>query len=304
MATLTKGYNFVTNDVVTPTKLNNLVDSAQIANIANADISATAGIAHSKLATLAGGAMIVGSSTNVPTARTISGDVTVSNTGAVTIANNAVTSAKLRDSASLSVIGRSADSIGDPDDIRAATDGHVLRRSGNTLGFGTLSALAFPSNFPIQMVQAVKSDTQEVSESGNVWEDITGLSLTLTRLNPSASGKVRIQAVIHNSTNNSNNAIFFQILRGSTAIGIGAAAGNRLRATAQSHYPYSDYSQACTTIDFIDNSPGSSETVTYKIQARTWSTVKGWINRSNNDADAADYIARTISTLTLTELAP
>ncbi len=55
------------------------------------------------------------------------------------IANDAVTNAKLRNSAALSIIGRSANSTGDPADIAAGTDGHVLRRSGTTLGFGTIA---------------------------------------------------------------------------------------------------------------------------------------------------------------------
>lgn len=54
----------------------------------------------------------------------------------VTLPNNAVGNAHLRDSAGLSVIGRSADSSGDPADIVAGTDGHVLRRSGAAVGFG------------------------------------------------------------------------------------------------------------------------------------------------------------------------
>lgn len=55
-------------------------------------------------------------------------------------ANNSVTDARLRDSAALSVIGRSANSTGDPADIAAATDGHVLRRAGTALGFGQIVA--------------------------------------------------------------------------------------------------------------------------------------------------------------------
>jgi hypothetical protein len=62
------------------------------------------------------------------------------------IADNAVTNAKIRDSAALSVVGRSANSTGDPADIAAGTDGHVLRRSGTALGFGTLAAGAFADN--------------------------------------------------------------------------------------------------------------------------------------------------------------
>lgn len=66
------------------------------------------------------------------------GDITVSSSGtAWAIDANVVTDAKLRDSAALSVIGRSANTGGDPADIAAATDGHVLRRFGTTLGFGT-----------------------------------------------------------------------------------------------------------------------------------------------------------------------
>jgi hypothetical protein len=62
------------------------------------------------------------------------------------VADNAVTDAKIRDSAALSVIGRSANSTGDPADIAASSDGEVLRRSGTALGFGTLASTAFADN--------------------------------------------------------------------------------------------------------------------------------------------------------------
>lgn len=66
------------------------------------------------------------------------GDVTVSSSGAVwAVDSDTITDAKLRNSAALSVIGRSANSTGDPADI-AGTDGQVLRVSGTTLGFGTI----------------------------------------------------------------------------------------------------------------------------------------------------------------------
>lgn len=55
------------------------------------------------------------------------------------ISDDAVTNAKLRDSAGLSVIGRSVSSSGDPDDIIAANDNEVLRRSGTNLTFGTVA---------------------------------------------------------------------------------------------------------------------------------------------------------------------
>lgn len=51
-----------------------------------------------------------------------------------------VTNALLRDSAGLSVIGRSANSSGAVADITAASDGDVLFRNGSTLTFGALPA--------------------------------------------------------------------------------------------------------------------------------------------------------------------
>lgn len=51
MATLTKGKTFTSGETVTPTKLHELVDLGTVTNIVDADISASAAIALSKLAT-------------------------------------------------------------------------------------------------------------------------------------------------------------------------------------------------------------------------------------------------------------
>lgn len=63
--------------------------------ITNTEINASAAIAFSKLAALADGKVLVGSSGNVATAVTPSGDATVSNAGVVTIAAGAVTPLKV-----------------------------------------------------------------------------------------------------------------------------------------------------------------------------------------------------------------
>lgn len=51
MATLTKGKTFTNGELVTPQKLHELVDLGSVSGIVNADISNTAAIALSKLAT-------------------------------------------------------------------------------------------------------------------------------------------------------------------------------------------------------------------------------------------------------------
>jgi hypothetical protein len=70
----------------------------------------------------------------------LTGDVTASAaSNATTIANNAVTDGKLRDSAAVSVIGRSANSTGDPADIAAGSNGQYLQRQSNALSFAGIA---------------------------------------------------------------------------------------------------------------------------------------------------------------------
>jgi hypothetical protein len=55
------------------------------------------------------------------------------------VAANGISNAKLRQGAALSVIGNATNATANVADIAAATDGHVLRRSGTALGFGTIA---------------------------------------------------------------------------------------------------------------------------------------------------------------------
>ena len=65
--------------------------------IVNADINASAAIAFSKLAALTSGNILVGSAGNIPTSVAMSGDATIIASGALTIAANAITTAKILD---------------------------------------------------------------------------------------------------------------------------------------------------------------------------------------------------------------
>lgn len=80
------------SNVVVQTTDTGTVTSTMIADgtIVNADVNASAAIALSKLASGTSAQVIVADSSGVPTYRTLSGDVTVSDTGVVTIAANSV----------------------------------------------------------------------------------------------------------------------------------------------------------------------------------------------------------------------
>lgn len=85
---------------------------------------------------------------------TLTGDVTGTGTGsfATTIPIGSVALGKLQDIDALSVIGRSFNTAGVPDEIAAASDHQVLRRNGTSLAFGALnlaSSNAITGDLPV-----------------------------------------------------------------------------------------------------------------------------------------------------------
>ncbi len=101
-------------------------------------------------ATLTNTHIFVGNASNVATDVAVSGDVTITNTGVVTVANNAITYAKMQDvSATSRILGRKTAGAGDPEEctlsdvldfIGSAAQGDVLYRGASTwsrLGAGT-----------------------------------------------------------------------------------------------------------------------------------------------------------------------
>jgi hypothetical protein len=89
--------------------------------------------------TLNSGNIYVGNASNVATAVSPTGDITISNTGVTSIGAGKVTNGHLASAAALTVKGNATNAAASPTDIAAGTDGYVLRRSGTTLGFGTVA---------------------------------------------------------------------------------------------------------------------------------------------------------------------
>ena len=65
-------------------------------------------------------------------------DAGANSTLTINVLANGISNVKLRDSAAVSVIGRSANSSGDPADIAAGANGNILRRAADVLGFGQI----------------------------------------------------------------------------------------------------------------------------------------------------------------------
>ena len=92
----------VTGTVVT-TGDSGTVTGTMIADstIVNAEVSPTAAIAFSKLASLTSANIIVGNASGVPTATAVTGDVTITNSGVTAIASNVIVNADINSAAAI-----------------------------------------------------------------------------------------------------------------------------------------------------------------------------------------------------------
>lgn len=163
---------------------------------------------------------------------------------------------------------------------------------------GTTAATLNSSGFfipKLNIVQTVKTDTF-VQNPSSAWVDITGLSVAIT---PTLStSKVLVQIDICGGGLNAVNVAHFRLMRGSTVIYAGSAAGNRSLGFGGAIALDVNVTPA-TSGTFID-APSTTSAVTYKIQTNSNGIV--YINRSSNDADDARRL-RGVSSLTVTEIA-
>jgi hypothetical protein len=113
------------------------------------------------------------------------------------IADNSITDAKLRDSSALSVIGRSANSTGDPADIQASSDGQVLLRRSSALTWGAVTdaELSTSDITTNNRTTGKHGFGQKLPNDATKFEDGTGSFRTLTELD--------VGAAIHDAGNTS-----------------------------------------------------------------------------------------------------
>ena len=174
-------------------------------------------------------------------------------------------------------------------------------RTGSTINVASGNVFSAPGHV-LQIVQGVKTDTF-TSNSQTTFVDI-GLSVAITP--SSASSKVLISYRVCTGIVSGGYGCALILVRGSTNIALGDAAGSRTRVTTMaqsgnsSAAGYQVYYQAQ---DFLD-SPSTTSATTYKLTARGWNSSPGsfYINRSATESDTASF-TRPISTITAMEIA-
>jgi hypothetical protein len=164
--------------------------------------------------------------------------------------------------------------------------------------YDSASWVAVGGSGVLQVKSTAKTDTFTTTSATFV--DVTSLSVSITPT--SASNKILILATVNGNGNNGVNGLQGQLVRDSTAIALGDAAGVRTPVSF-GNIENNDAVGITSSIMFLD-SPATTSATTYKIQVR--SNVSGQpvnINRLSNNGDSAT-LTRSLSTITVMEVAP
>jgi len=196
------------------------------------------------------------------------------------IADDQITTAKIADDQITSAKLANAINITSGNSL-TIDSGATITNNGTASGFGK-----------VLQVVSTNSNSTETFVSASGWVD-TNLTVNITPA--SSSNKV---LVLVNSHWGGDNKVMAKIVRDSTDISVGAAAGSRTLC--------SGYDQATTVnnmfglhFSYLD-SPATTSQITYKVQGIAF--TNGYLNRSDGDGDF-DSRGRTASSITVMEIA-
>ena len=214
-----------------------------------------------------------------------------------TVKANTVTASTTNGNVSILGNGTGKVTLGDGNLIFPDADGtagQFLQTNGaGTLSFGDASAAI------AQVVSSQKTDTFTTTSTSYV--DVPSLSVSITP--SSASNKVFVLATIALGADYYH--AYARLMRDSTAIAIGDAAGNRdatsLGWNSTLVNANDDYNIMTQPIIVLD-SPATTSATTYKIQCRAYDASYGIsVNRTWLDSDTVNYV-RVPSSITVMEV--
>ena len=151
----------------------------------------------------------------------------------------------------------------------------------------------------VQVQSTTFTGTWSGASGSNTWDTVTNLNTAITP--KFATSKILIMLTIGAwDSSGSDQRGGIRLVRDSTAICIGDAAGDRTRATCGILGTNSNDIESGMSMTFLD-SPNTTSAVTYKVQSMTEGAYTTYINRSHTDADASS-VPRFVSTMTLMEV--
>jgi len=206
------------------------------------------------------------------------------------VAANAITSAKIEANAITSEKIAPSITLANV----TITGGNV---SANTIVTGTLPGARLPAGSVLQVVSTTKTDTFTTTSTS--FTTITGLTASITP--SSATSKIMIFVSVNGSQQVGVNDAFIGIFRDSTQIALGDSVGSRVRHSFLLNSSDAGWSEV-GGMNFLD-SPATTSAISYSVRARVPTTGTLFINRSKDDSDSVPGAGRTISTITVMEIA-
>jgi len=184
----------------------------------------------------------------------------------------------------------------------ASTTGNAaIELTAPGTGNGTILTTNSSVGKILQVVQTLKTDSY--SEADNNFNDITGMTASIT---PSSSSSKVLVKINLNFGGQDNGYYVFKLLRGTTHIGVSTAVSlsNQINGTfigSTGNGDNSYYKMFNAYYEILDT-PSTTSATTYKIQVFSHNSRHFRLNRPYNN-DNYDYIQGGTSTITLMEVA-
>jgi len=167
---------------------------------------------------------------------------------------------------------------------------------------GAITTSDLPAGTVLQVVSTTKSDTFSTTSTSFV--DVTGLSVSITPT--SATSKILVFFTAYTSADQNSSSAPIRLVRDSTAIDIGDAAGSRPRVSGV-FYTGDVSTGTQASIDAAPNNfldaPATTSALTYKIQMASASGATMYVNRTSADRNTSGYDPRAASSITVMEIA-
>jgi hypothetical protein len=181
--------------------------------------------------------------------------------------------------------------------IPSPVEGMVTYRKDINVVEAYTGAAFTPVSGILQVVSTTKTDT--FSSSGTSFQDITGLSATITPTSTSS----KIMVLVSVSSGASVNAAWaFRLRRASTDIALSDAAGSRTASSIQQYFGGDNPTFIANTAHLVHvDAPNTTSATTYGLQVRIASGT-AHINRMANDDDLSSSY-RSVSSITVMEVA-
>jgi hypothetical protein len=178
---------------------------------------------------------------------------------------------------------------------KIATNKLGIAINGSRVGEVGVGYGGFTGNI-IQVLQA-STDAQLTSSGTNSWNEITGLSVSITP--KYSTSKILIRFKLNGSNTATSNLNAYQIVRGSTAVGNGAVGSRRFCHSAVRGSIGDANSSFVVSGEFLD-SPGTTSATTYKMQFLVDGGT-GYINRDDTNGNSTSYPS-PLSVITVMEI--